>query len=290
MDDRAGGRIPMVVIGGWLGAGKTTLVNRLLGQAQGERIAVVVNDIGKVAVDADLVQAGDGDTVELTNGCVCCSICDSLAVTLRDLVLGERPPERIVVEASGVAEPDRVAAYGDRRRIRPDGVVVAVDALDVVTRAADPVYGPLVSRQVAAARQWCASVAADTPAVMAAAGGSWIRLLLGGLAANAPVLGPALEVPVEVAVWEAPAPVKSCDVARALADAPPGELLRAKGVFAGPDGQSTAVHLAGRRIDVEARPGAEISGRLVLVGRPGWDRAGILALLDRAVRECATPS
>jgi len=298
----------MVVIGGWLGAGKTTLVNRLLGQAQGERIAVVVNDIGKVAVDADLVQAGDGDTVELTNGCVCCSIGDSLAVTLRDLVLGERPPERIVVEASGVAEPDRVAAYGDRRRIRPDGVVVAVDALDVVTRAADPVYGPLVSRQIAAAdvlvvtkadladdggtaaRQWCASVAADTPAVMAAAGGSWIRLLLGGLAANAPVLGPALEVPVEVAVWEAPAPVKSCDVARALADAPPGELLRAKGVFAGPDGQSTAVHLAGRRIDGDARPGAEISGRLVLVGRPGWDRAGILALLDRAVRECATPS
>ncbi|SVD65892.1 uncharacterized protein METZ01_LOCUS418746, partial [marine metagenome] len=141
----------MVVIGGWLGAGKTTLVNRLLGQAQGERIAVVVNDIGKVAVDADLVEAADGDTVELTNGCVCCSIGDSLAVTLRDLVLGERPPERIVVEASGVAEPDRVAAYGDRRRIRPDGVVVAVDALDVTTRAADPVYGPLISRQVAAA-------------------------------------------------------------------------------------------------------------------------------------------
>ena len=111
----------MVVIGGWLGAGKTTLVNRLLGQAQGERIAVVVNDIGKVAVDADLVQAGDGDTVELTNGCVCCSIGDSLAVTLRDLVLGERPPERIVVEASGVADPDRVAAYGDRRRLRRPG-------------------------------------------------------------------------------------------------------------------------------------------------------------------------
>ena len=72
MGDRAGGRIPMVVIGGWLGAGKTTLVNRLLGQAQGERIAVVVNDIGKVVVDADLVEAGDGDTVELANGCVCC--------------------------------------------------------------------------------------------------------------------------------------------------------------------------------------------------------------------------
>ena len=114
----------MVVLGGWLGAGKTTLVNRLLRAAHDERIAVVVNDIGEVNLDAELIAARDGDTVELTNGCVCCSMGESLALTLRDLVLSERPPDRLVVEASGVAEPDRVAVYGDRRRIRPDGVVV----------------------------------------------------------------------------------------------------------------------------------------------------------------------
>ena len=81
-------------------------------------------------------------------------------MTLRDLVLrdqitddsaAKRRLDRLVVEASGVAEPDRVAAYGDRRRIRPDGIVVAVAATDVVARAADPVYGPLVVRQVRAA-------------------------------------------------------------------------------------------------------------------------------------------
>ncbi len=123
MDGGPTERIPMVVLGGWLGAGKTTLVNRLLRAAHDERIAVVVNDIGEVNLDAELIAARDGDTVELTNGCVCCSMGESLALTLRDLVLSERPPDRLVVEASGVAEPDRVAVYGDRRRIRPDGVV-----------------------------------------------------------------------------------------------------------------------------------------------------------------------
>ncbi len=99
----------MVVIGGWLGAGKTTLLNRLLRAADaGERIAVLVNDVGEVNLDVDLVASRDGDTVELTNGCVCCTIGDSLSATLRDLVLGDRPPDRVVVEASGIAEPDGI--------------------------------------------------------------------------------------------------------------------------------------------------------------------------------------
>jgi len=109
MDGGPTGRIPMVVLGGWLGAGKTTLVNRLLRAAHDERIAVVVNDIGEVNLDAELVAARDGDTVELTNGCVCCSMGESLALTLRDLVLAERPPDRLVVEASGGAGSGRTA-------------------------------------------------------------------------------------------------------------------------------------------------------------------------------------
>ena len=83
-------RIPMVVLGGWLGSGKTTLLNRLLRASGGERFAVVVNDVGAVNLDAELVAARDGPTVELTNGCVCCSIGDSLALTLRDLVLSDQ--------------------------------------------------------------------------------------------------------------------------------------------------------------------------------------------------------
>ncbi len=221
-------RIPMVVLGGWLGAGKTTLVNRLLRAVDGERIAVVVNDIGEVNLDVELIAARDGDTVELTNGCVCCTIGESLAVTLRDLVMagksldgsgsasavgsGATPFDRLVIEASGVAEPDRVAAYGDRRRIRLDGIVVVVDATDVVRRAADPTYGPLVVRQVRAADllvltkadlaldgglaavAWCADVAPDVPVVIAdspdgadpAGSDHWVRSVLGSPAAGTP--------------------------------------------------------------------------------------------------------
>jgi len=207
--------IPMVVLGGWLGAGKTTLLNRLLRAAgDGERIAVVVNDVGEVCLDAELVAARDGDTVELTNGCVCCSIGDSLGVTLRDLVLSDRPPDRLVIEASGVAEPDRVAAYGDRRRLRLDGVVVAIDAVDVVDRACHVTYGPLVRRQAAAAellvvtkadvaadggsaaRAWCADVAPDTPVVEASDDDRWVPLVLGGLDAVEPTPTDALDVAV----------------------------------------------------------------------------------------------
>ena len=71
----ADSRIPMVVLGGWLGAGKTTLLNRLLRTVDdNERIAVLVNDVGEVNLDVELVASRDGDTAELTNGCVCCKI------------------------------------------------------------------------------------------------------------------------------------------------------------------------------------------------------------------------
>ena len=301
----------MVVLGGWLGAGKTTLVNRLLRVAGDERIAVVVNDIGEVNLDAELIAARDGDMVELTNGCVCCSIGESLAMTLRDLVLRDqvtrgsaarRRLDRLVVEASGVAEPERVAAYGDRRRIRPDGIVVAVDATDVVARAADPVYGPLVVRQVrgadlivvtkvdlasdggARARAWCAGVAPDALLVDAAPSGpdGWVRSLLGSPPAGplvdaaeaAAVPGPALDLPVETAVWHAHGPVDvDClvaDLERLRGRLGPS-LLRAKAVVAALDGTPTAVHLSAGMVSVEPVPmeTAGQSGSLVCIAAPG---------------------
>jgi len=301
----------MVVLGGWLGAGKTTLVNRLLRVAGGERIAVVVNDIGEVNLDAELIAARDGDTVELTNGCVCCSIGDSLAMTLRDLVLrdqvmddstAKRRLDRLVVEASGVAEPDRVAAYGDRRRIRPDGIVVAVDATDVMARAADSVYGPLVLRQVraadlivvtkvdlavdggAGARAWCAEVAPGVLLVDAAPSASddWVRSLLGSPPTRPPidaseaaaVPGPALDLRVETAVWQAYGPV---DVGRLVTDLERlrgrvgPSLLRAKAVVTDLDGTPTAVHLSAGMVSVEPAPmeTAGQSGSLVCIAAPG---------------------
>ena len=98
--------IGYTIVGGFLGAGKTTLINSLLSTAT-EPIAVIVNDIGEINIDAALISSVTDDTLELTNGCVCCSIGDSLATTLRDLCQRPEPPERIVLECSGAAESDR---------------------------------------------------------------------------------------------------------------------------------------------------------------------------------------
>ena len=77
--------IPFTVIGGFLGAGKTTLLNRLLAAAAGRRFAVLVNDFGALDIDGRLVAAHGGDTVALANGCLCCTIGDSLIETQRNL-------------------------------------------------------------------------------------------------------------------------------------------------------------------------------------------------------------
>ena len=290
-------RIPMVVLGGWFGAGKTTMVNSLLRAADGERIAVVVNDIGEVNLDAELIAERDGDTVELTNGCICCTIGESLAVTLRDLVLVDRPPDRLVIEASGVAEPDRVAAYGDRRRIRPDGIVVAVDATDVVTRSADPTYGPLVRRQAeaadllvvtkagisvdggAAARAWCADVAPGTPVVVGTDDELWVPLVLGGLDAAESTPADALDIPVVATAWQASGRVDVDLLAGVLADNA-HLLLRAKAVVTNLAGRPIALHLAGGRVTTQPTVGPA-SGRLVVIAAPGAaDPQDLIAAFD----------
>jgi len=305
----------MVVLGGWLGAGKTTLLNRLLRAADaGERIAVLVNDVGEANLDVDLVASRDGDTVELTNGCVCCTIGDSLSATLRDLVLGDRPPDRVVVEASGIAEPDRVAAYGDRRRIRPDGIVVAVDATDVVARAADRTCGPLVRRQAeaaelllvtkadlaadggVAARTWCAEAAPETPVLVLAPsdGDQWVGQVLGSPVsegASAPVgtvpepeaVRPAFDLPVESRSVPLGERVDVERLARGLGSLRERlgpALLRAKAVVAGTDGAPMAVHLAAGRVSVEPAPG-RATGTLVLIATPGTlDGVGVPGVLE----------
>src|SRR5258708_24937025 len=97
--------IPFTVIGGFLGAGKTTLLNRLLRGATGRRFAVLVNDFGALDIDGRLVADHDGDTIALANGCLCCTIGDSLVTTILSLL--ERPErfDHIVVEVTGGAGP-----------------------------------------------------------------------------------------------------------------------------------------------------------------------------------------
>ncbi len=147
----AGERTPLTVVGGFLGAGKTTLVNRLLTQARG-RTAVLVNDFGAVNVDAGLILAHDGETLRLTNGCVCCSMSDDFMATLIRVLDAADPFDAIVIEASGVGDPWAIAEIA---LVEPQlvlhAVIVLADAERLCALLDDVRLGDTVKRQVKAA-------------------------------------------------------------------------------------------------------------------------------------------
>ena len=108
---------PVTVLSGFLGAGKTTLLRHLLGQAEGRKWAAIVNDVAAINVDAQVVAgAGAARVVELGNGCVCCSVRDSLAETIAELA-AQRAYDHILVETTGVAEPRGVADLFTRKNV-----------------------------------------------------------------------------------------------------------------------------------------------------------------------------
>jgi G3E family GTPase len=97
--------VPVVLVAGFLGSGKTTVVNHLLAHAEGRRIAAVVNDFGAINIDAELILGAADGVVSLSNGCICCSLESDLLRTLAALLRRDPRPELIVIETSGVADP-----------------------------------------------------------------------------------------------------------------------------------------------------------------------------------------
>ncbi|MHC4041206.1 CobW family GTP-binding protein [Bradyrhizobium sp. 23AC] len=97
--------VPILLVTGFLGAGKTTVVNHLLAHAEGRRIAAIVNDFGAINIDAELIAGASDGVVSLANGCICCSLEGDLLRTLSTLLRREPKPEHIVIETSGVADP-----------------------------------------------------------------------------------------------------------------------------------------------------------------------------------------
>ena len=97
--------VPILLVTGFLGAGKTTVVNQLLTQAEGRRIAAVVNDFGAINIDAELIAGASDGVVSLANGCICCSLEGDLLRTLATLLRRTPRPEYIVIETSGIADP-----------------------------------------------------------------------------------------------------------------------------------------------------------------------------------------
>lgn len=101
--------IPIILITGYLGSGKTTYLNRLLSEASGRKLAVLVNDFGAINIDASLVEGTVDDVIALQNGCICCSMAGGMQSAILKILKREEKPEAIVVEASGVANPGEVA-------------------------------------------------------------------------------------------------------------------------------------------------------------------------------------
>lgn len=142
--------VPVVVVGGYLGAGKTTLINELLQNTQ-QRVAVIVNDFGSINIDASLISSRDNDTIELSNGCVCCALGESLASTMLAISDREIQPDVVVIEASGVAHPAAIAANAYIGGFHLAGIVVLVDAVNAHRTASNALVSSTFDIQITSA-------------------------------------------------------------------------------------------------------------------------------------------
>ena len=129
---RAAGRLPVTLVTGFLGSGKTTLVNHILSNRQDVRAAVLVNELGDIGIDNDLIVAAEDGMIELTNGCICCSTNNDLLDSIVRVLGRPEPVDHIIVETTGVADPLPVALTFQRPEFRDalrlDAIVAVADA------------------------------------------------------------------------------------------------------------------------------------------------------------------
>ncbi|SLN29879.1 Putative metal chaperone YciC [Pseudoruegeria aquimaris] len=130
-------KIPATVVTGFLGAGKTTLIRHMLQNANGKRIALIINEFGDLGVDGDILKGcgdetcSEEDVMELSNGCICCTVADDFIPTMEKLLAREQAPDHIVIETSGLALPQPLVRAFNwpeiSTRVTVDGVVTVVD-------------------------------------------------------------------------------------------------------------------------------------------------------------------
>lgn len=145
-----GRRVPLTFVGGYLGAGKTTAINEVL-RVSDRPVAVVVNDVGAVNVDARLIRSRKGDMIELTDGCICCTSIEGMGAAFDQIRARPEPPDHVIVELSGVADPERMLPWGRSAGFVLDGLVVVVAADQLASDDLPPFVRGQLEGQVTAA-------------------------------------------------------------------------------------------------------------------------------------------
>lgn len=304
--------LPVTLISGYLGAGKTTLVNHLLRHAGGRRLMVLVNDFGDLPIDADLIEAQDGDMLTLTNGCVCCSMGGDFYNVLVDVLDMDSRPDHLVIEASGVAKPARIANIARAEsELVLDGIVTLVDAENITLHLADDLLADSVVDQIAAAdlilvnkidlvsqaklaalKERLRAISATPSVVTCVSGAVPIDTVLGeGKSFRDTDCAPAHDHEHEdgYSRWshESSGVFDRNKLKQTLA-AFPDAVLRIKGVvFVSDQAQPVAVHRVGRRTtvsDVASLAPASGKSRLVAIGhRSGFNAKLLTRLVEGAL-------
>jgi len=290
--------LPVTVIGGYLGAGKTTLVNHLLRHANGLRLAVLVNEFGDLAIDEDLIEATGDDIISIAGGCVCCSFGSDLTAALMDLAEMSPPPDHILIESSGVAIPGAiVASLGLLPGFSADGIVVLCDAETIRRHATDKYMGDTIERQLhdadiillnksdlvtpaqlAATQAWLAVQNRQARIVTAAQALVPPETVLESFLARSRTTAPHFEAAnLDMLTLKPDGPLVAETLARALAQGGLG-IIRAKGFVTAPNGDKMLIQVVGPRWTVTLANGPVADGVVCLGFRDQMDRSAVMRL------------
>ena len=280
-----GRRVPVTLLSGYLGAGKTTVINEMLARTD-VPIAVMVNDIGDVNIDAALIRRQQGDTLDLSGGCVCCSLKNGFLEAFEQLRQRETPPEHVVVELSGIADPRSAAGLVGTPGFTHDSTVVLVDldqflkfedessvvadAVRAQVRAANLLLlskGDLVdAERTAVVRARLAELAPETPTILADSAHSIAGLVNLGARRPIPELGEGTSLfdQYRTSIVPVPGTITRVELDQLVDDLAP-TTIRAKGIVQIETGEFMIVQVVGNRSTIEPLPMAEATAPTDLV-------------------------